>query len=250
MKKILQYLAPYLSLPGFCQWSHRWWPWTAGFCLLLWIAGLVQSLFLSPVDYQQGEAVRMMYVHVPAAIWSLSVYSIMGIASLASLIWRTKLMDVLAQASAPIGLSFTVIALATGSIWGKPMWGTWWVWDARLTSELILLFFYMGYIALQKAAEDHRQASRLSAILAVIGLLDVPIVHYSVRWWNTLHQTSSFENISRPQIAASMLWPLLMMMAAFGLYYVTLLFLSMRTQIVTQHADRLWVKRLVQEQRC
>lgn len=194
--------------------------------LLLGI-GLGGGLFLAPTDYQQGDMFRVMYVHVPSAILSLLIYSIMGLSSLCYLIWKTKIHDKLARSSAPIGFGFTLVTLVSGAIWGKPMWGAYWVWDARLTSELILAILYLGYIGLDKACEQHPARLRLLAYFAVFGLIDVPIVHYSVQWWYTLHQGQSL-SATVVKIHPAMLWPLLFCLGGFFMFYCANLCLRLR----------------------
>lgn len=195
-------------------------------------AGLWYALFNSPSDYQQGESVRIMYVHVPSAWLGMMGYMIMAGASLVALVFRHPLADVCAKSAAPIGAVFCFLALVTGSLWGKPMWGTWWEWDARLTSMLILLFLYLGYIALWSTIEEPQRAGRAAAILALVGSINVPIVHYSVVWWNTLHQPASVFRADGPTIASSMLVPLLLMALGFTFFFVTLLMVRMRAEIL------------------
>ncbi|MFT4563517.1 MAG: heme exporter protein C, partial [Gammaproteobacteria bacterium] len=191
-------------------------PWLTGLCVLLFAVGLYTGLFVAPADYQQGESFRIIYVHVPAAWMSLFIYVVMASAAACGLIWHVKLGDMVARACAPLGAWFTFLALVTGSLWGKPMWGTYWVWDARLTSELILLFLYLGYIALQGAIDDRRVAARAGAIVALVGTVNLPIIHYSVEWWNTLHQGPTVSKLDAPSIAPSMLLPLLIMAVAYA----------------------------------
>ncbi len=209
-------------------------PWFAGLTLLLIFTGLYFGLFLSPDDYQQGATVRIMYLHVPAAWMSLFCYSMLAMGCGVSLIWKHPLADIAARATAPIGACFTFLALGTGALWGKPMWGTWWVWDARLTSVLILLFLYLGYIALNNAFDDPERASKASAILALVGFVNVPIIKFSVDWWNTLHQPASVLKIGGPTIHSSMLIPLVLMALAFKTYYIWVLLLRMRGEINIQ----------------
>ena len=218
-------------------------PWSAAAPALLLAFGLYLALFASPPDYQQGEAVRIMYVHVPAAWMALFVYSVMAAASAAALVWRHPLADIAAQAASPIGASFTFVALVTGSLWGKPMWGTWWVWDARLTSVLVLFFLYLGHIALSRAFDDPTRGSRAAALLAVVGFVNVPIIHFSVVWWNTLHQPSSVFRMGGPTIAPAMLVPLLVMALGFTCYFVTVLLLRVRMELA---ARKLRVLRLAE----
>src|SRR6185436_16318944 len=175
-----------------------WFAWPAG---LLIAVGLYGGVVLAPPDYQQGDAFRIVYVHAPSAWLSMFVYGTMAATAAIGLVWRIKLAHAVAAASAPIGASFTILALATGSIWGKPMWGTWWVWDARLTSELLLLFLYLGYMALRASFDDPQRADRASAVLALVGVINVPIIHYSVEWWTTLHQPASVTKLDKPSIA-------------------------------------------------
>lgn len=225
--------------------SGRLIPWLAVICGALMLAGLVGGLVLAPPDYQQGDGFRIMYVHVPSAWMSLFVYVCMAGASAVALIWKIKMADVMAACSAPIGASFTFLALVSGSLWGKPMWGTYWVWDGRLTSELILLFLYLGYIGLQAAIEDRRNAARASAVLALVGVVNVPIIHYSVQWWTTLHQGPSVISLDHSNIATSMLIPLLLMGLAFTLFYATIVLVRARTAVLEQERRSQWVRELV-----
>jgi heme exporter protein C len=210
--------------------------------------GLLAGLFVAPIDYQQQEAVRMMYIHVPCAILSLAVYTIIAMMSLIYLIWKIKLADIIAKVSAPFGAVVTVVALLSGSLWGKPMWGAWWVWDARLTSELILLFLYLGYIGLRGAIRDQHIASKVSAILAVVGVIDIPIIHFSVEWWHTLHQGASISKFAKPAIAAAMLYPLLSVVIGLYMLYVALVCIESRTEILWRERNSKWVKNLLEEQ--
>ncbi len=210
-----------------------WFAWPAG---LLIIGGLYFALIASPADYQQGETVRIMYVHVPSAWMALFVYSSMAIASAVGLIWKHPLAHLSAEAAAPIGTCFTFLCLFTGSLWGKPMWGTWWVWDARLTSVLVLFFLYLGYMALNSAFDDPSRGERSAAILALIGFINVPIIKFSVDWWNTLHQPASVVKMSGPAIHASMLIPLLMMAVGFTLFFFAVLLIRMRALMLARRA--------------
>jgi len=216
----------------FYQQSGRLLPWLAILTLLLFTTGLVWGLAFAPADYQQGNGFRIMYVHVPAAVFSMGVYVAMAIAGGIGLIWRIKVAAMVARSCAPIGAAFTFLALATGSLWGKPMWGAWWVWDARLTSELILLFLYLGYMALQEAIEERDTADRASAVLALVGLINIPIIHYSVEWWYTLHQGATILKLGKPSIAPAMLWPLLVMLAAYGLLALLVVLLRTRNEVL------------------
>ncbi|HJP34368.1 MAG TPA: heme ABC transporter permease [Gammaproteobacteria bacterium] len=232
----------YASPVYFYAWSRMAAPWFALTCALLFAAGLAGALFFAPADYQQGESFRIIYVHVPAAWMSLFVYLVMASAGALGLIWHVKLGDIIARASAPLGAWFTFLTLATGSLWGKPMWGTYWVWDARLTSELILLFLYLGYIALQGAIEDRRVAARAGAILALVGTVNIPIVHYSVEWWNTLHQGPTVSKFDAPSIETSMLIPLLIMSLAYTLYFFAVILVRVRCEILEFERNTVWVK--------
>ncbi len=223
-------------------------PWSTALTVALLGLGLYFALLASPADYQQGESVRIMYVHVPAAWMALFVYSCLAAASAVALIWKHPVADLVAKASAPIGACFTFIALATGSIWGKPMWGVWWVWDARLTSVLILFFFYMGHIALTSAFEDASRSERAAAILALVGFINIPVIKWSVDWWNTLHQPASMIRMDGPAIHTSMLAPLLIMAAAFTAYYVTVLILRLRGEILTRKIGALRMTRIQDRQ--
>ncbi len=207
-------------------------PWCAGLTGILIAAGLYLAFFVAPADYQQGESVRIMYVHVPSAWMALFVYTGIAAASAVALIWRHPLADLIAKASAPLGAGFTFLALVTGSLWGKPMWGTWWVWDARLTSVLVLFFLYLGHMALMNAFDDLARGRKAAAILALVGFVNVPIIHFSVEWWSTLHQPSSMLRMDGPAIHPSMLWPLLAMALGFKFYYVTLLLLRVKSELL------------------
>jgi heme exporter protein C len=207
-------------------------PWCAGATALLLGAGLVLALFVAPPDYQQGEAVRIMYVHVPAAYMASLIYFFVALASAVALIWRHPLADIAAQEAAPLGAGFTLICLVTGSLWGEPMWGTWWVWDARLTSVLVLFFLYLGYIALVNAFDDPARGSRAGAILALVGVVNLPIIKFSVDWWSTLHQPESIFRLGGPTIATSMLWPLGIMALGFTLFSATILLVRMRSRLL------------------
>ncbi len=206
-------------------------PWLLGSAFGLLLVGLFLGLIMAPPDYQQGDAARIMYVHVPAAWMAMFVYGCMALASAVAFIWKHPLADVAAKASAPIGCIFTALALITGMLWGKPMWGAWWVWDARLTSVLILFFMYLGYIVLWSAIEDHARAARAARILALEGAINIPIIKFSVDWWNTLHQGATVFRADGPSITSSMLIPLLVMAVAYNVLYAGLLLIRMRAEI-------------------
>lgn len=216
-----------------------WFAWTAGLAI---VAALYGGLVLAPPDYQQGEGFRIIYVHAPSAWMSLMVYTVMAAAAAVGLIWRMKVAHAVAAASAPIGASFTVAALATGMLWGRPMWGTYWQWDPRLTSELLLLFLYLGYMALRSSIEDPQRADRASALLAIVGVVNVPIIHYSVDWWNSLHQTASVMKFDKPAMPASMLVPLLVMLLGFTLFYAAVLLTRLRGELLRRERSASWLK--------
>lgn len=206
-------------------------PWAAAIAVVLTVAGLYLALLVAPPDYQQGEAYRIMFVHVPAAWMALMIYAMMAVASVAGLVWRHPLAEISARAAAPIGATFTAVALFTGSVWGKPMWGTFWVWDARLTSVLILFFLYLGYIALYDAFDDRSRGARAASILCLVGSVNLPIIKFSVDWWNTLHQPASILRIEGPAVHSSMLMPLLIMFGAFLCYFLVVHILRTRAEL-------------------
>jgi len=216
-------------------------PWSAAAAVLLFGVGLTYALVLSPPDYQQSETVRIMYVHVPAAWMAMGAYAFLALASAVAIVWRHPLADLAAKACAPIGAGFTAIALVTGALWGQPTWGTWWVWDARLTSVLILLFLYLGYMALWNAFDDQSRGARAAGILALVGVVNLPIIKFSVDWWNTLHQPASITRIGTPAIDPSMLTPLLLMAAAYLAFFVTLLLLRTRAEIAARRVRTLQI---------
>jgi heme exporter protein C len=220
-------------------------PWLLGLAALAIAYGLVGGLTLAPPDYQQGEAYRMIYVHVPSAILSLTVYTVMAVASGIALIWRIKIGHAVAAASAPIGASFAILALITGSLWGKPMWGTYWAWDPRLTSELILLFLYVGVMSLRSAFEDPLRGDRAAALLAVVGVVNVPIVHFSVVWWNSLHQGATIVRLGAPKMPGSMLWPLLSMWLGFMLFYGAVLCMRLQAEVLNRERQANWVREAI-----
>ena len=214
-------------------------PWTTGATVILIVAGLYFAFAASPPDYQQGQTVRIMYVHVPSAWMAMFAYAFIVVASAVGLIWKHPVAHVGALAAAPIGACFTLICLATGSLWGKPMWGTWWVWDARLTSVLILFFLYLGFIALANAFDDSSRGEKASAILALIGGINLPIIKFSVDWWNTLHQPASVSKIDMPSIHSSMLTPLLLMGIGFTALFVTLVIIRVRAELASRRINAL-----------
>jgi heme exporter protein C len=220
-------------------------PWLLGAAALALGYGLIDGLAIAPLDYQQGDAFRMIYVHVPSALLSLTIYTVMAAASAVALIWRIKVGHAVAAASAPIGASFTLAALVTGSLWGRPMWGTYWAWDPRLTSELILLFLYVGVMSLRSAFEDPARGDRAAALLAVVGVVNVPIVHFSVVWWNSLHQGATVVRLGAPKMPGSMLWPLLAMWLGFMLFYGAVLCMRLQGELLNRERLALWVREAI-----
>lgn len=233
------------SPPYFYDASRRWAQWLAWPGLVLIAVTLVEGLVFVPADYQQGDVFRIIYIHVPSAWLSLFGYTSMAMAGVIALVWRLKLAEVYIVAAAPVGASFTLLALATGAIWGEPTWGTWWVWDARLTSELMLLFLYLGVLALHGAIESPRTAARACALLAVVGVINVPIIHYSVLWWNTLHQGATVRLSGQSTMDSDMLWPLLTGALGFTLMFGWLTLWGMRLQLLWRERRSRWVTRMV-----
>ncbi len=223
----------------FLRFARAVFPWAAGISAASIVAGLVLGLYVVPSDYQQGDAYRIIFVHVPTAWMALFIYVAMAVASAAALIWRHPLADLVAKSSAPVGACFTFLALLTGALWGEPMWGRPWVWDARITSMLVLFFFYLGYIALHYAFEDPTKGARAAAILALVGVINVPIVKFSVDWWNTLHQPATISKLDAPSIHPSMVAPLLLMALGFTAYYFTVLILRVRSEIAARRIRNL-----------
>jgi heme exporter protein C len=234
------------SPPHFYRLAETLIPWLYAPGLLLIGYGVYAGLFLAPPDYQQGDAFRIIYVHVPSAYLSMMAYMIMAVSAGIGLIWRIKLSHAVAAAAAPLGAWFTFLALATGSIWGRPMWGTWWEWgDPRLTSELVMLFLYFGYMALRGAIDDTARADRASAVLALVGAVNVPIIHFSVQWWSSLHQGPTLIKKGGPAIDAAMLYPLLAMIFGFTFIFGALLMRRVRTEVLYRERRTRWVRDLV-----
>jgi heme exporter protein C len=231
---------PSLANPAiFLSVVRRTLPWLATATAALFALGLWLALFVAPPDYQQGETSRIMYLHVPAAWMAMFVYGVMAAAAVGTLVWRHPLADAAQKAAAPLGAGFTFVCLVTGSLWGKPMWGTYWVWDARLTSVLVLFILYLGLITLWRAIDEPGRAARATAILTLVGVVNIPIIKFSVDWWNTLHQPASVFRLGGPTIAASMLWPLLVMALAYTLLFVTLHLMAIRNEILRRRVARL-----------
>ena len=229
---------------NFYRISKKLIPWFLYPFIALTLVGLYWALIVSPPDYQQGESVRIMYVHVPAAWMSLFIYVVMAVAGAIGLIWQIKLANVVASVSAPIGAAFTFLALVTGAVWGKPMWGTWWVWDARLTSELILLFLYLAYISLNNAFDNPKTAAKASSVLAIVGLVNIPIIYYSVEWWNSLHQGSSV-SVTKVSMQIDMFYALLLISFAFKFLYGALVLMRARDEVLIREQNSRWVKAIV-----
>src|SRR6187402_2999083 len=233
------------SAPYMYGFARRWAPWFGGAAVLLMVIALYGGLVLAPLDYQQKDAYRIVYVHAPSATLSLAIYTTMAIAAAVGLIWRMKVAHAAAAASAPIGAWFTVATLGTGMLWGKPMWGAYWVWDPRLTAELVLLFLYFGYMGLRAGIEDPVKADKASAMLAVVGVVNVPIIKFSVEWWNSLHQTATVMQMGKPKMDFDMLWPLLLMFVGFALYFITVLLTRLRAELLRRERNASWIREVV-----
>jgi heme exporter protein C len=223
--------------------ANRTLPYIWAATLILFIVGLYGALVSAPPDYQQGETVRIMFVHVPAAWLAMLVYTVMALASAVAIIFRHPLADVAAKAAAPIGAVFCFLALATGSLWGKPMWGAWWVWDARLTSMFVLFLLYVGYISIWQAIEEPGRAAMIARIVALVGFINIPVIKFSVDWWNSLHQPASVFKIGGPSIDTSILWPLLVMGLAYTFLFLALHLMSMRSEITARKLRNLQIAR-------
>jgi len=224
-------------------------PWFTAIAVVLTLVGLYLSFFVAPTDYKQGEGYRIIFVHVPASWMSMFIYVVMAVWSGIGLVFNTRLSSMMAQALAPTGAMFAFLALWTGAFWGKPMWGTWWVWDARLTSELILFFLYIGFIALQGAIDDPRRADRAGAILALVGVVNIPIIYFSVKWWNTLHQGASVTITKGSSMGQVMLVTMLIMVFAFWAYAIAVALARVRAIILEREKETTWVRELVGESR-
>ncbi|HTP38171.1 MAG TPA: heme ABC transporter permease CcmC [Steroidobacteraceae bacterium] len=231
----------YGSPPHFYRLAGRWLPWLSWGAALAIAAGLIGGLGLAPPDYQQGDGFRIIYVHAPAAWLSTMVYTVMAVSAAVGLIWRMGVAHAVSASCAPIGASFTAVALLTGMLWGRPMWGTYWEWDPRLTSELLLLFLYLGYLGLRNAIDDTARADRACAVLAIVGVVNVPIIHYSVIWWNSLHQAPSVMKFGRASMPASMLVPLLLMLLGFTLCFGALLLVRARGEVLRRERNARWI---------
>jgi heme exporter protein C len=240
MNRFLLWIHSFGAPPTFYRMASRWLPWLWTATLITGVVGLWLA-FTAPADYLQGESARIMYIHVPSAWMSMFIYAFMAVQGFCALVWRIKVCELLAMCAAPIGAGFTVVTLITGALWGRPTWGTYWVWDARLTSELVLLFLYLGVIALHNAIEDSRKASRAASLLAIIGLVNLPIIHYSVQWWNTLHQGNSINVFAaKSSIHPSMLWPLLCMAIATKLWFAASLLARSQVALLQLESGKAW----------
>ena len=228
--------------------AGRGWPWFAALASVLCAAGMWIGFAVAPTDFQQGEGYRIIFVHVPASWMSMVIYLAMAFWSVLLLVFNTRLSGMMTRALAPTGAIFAFLSLWTGALWGKPMWGAWWVWDARLTSELILFFLYLGYIALTSAIDDTRRADRAGALIAIVGAINVPIIYFSVKWWNTLHQGASVSLTKAPSMAQLMLWGMLLMALAFWMYAIALVLYRVRTYILQREAHTAWVQALPEVQ--
>ena len=234
------------SPPTFYRWSGKLTPWLWAIAVILLAVGMYIGLFRAPADYLQGDSARILYLHVPSAWMSMFIFGFMAICGAMALIWHVKISEILMICAAPIGLGFTAVTLITGSLWGRPTWGTYWVWDARLTSELVLLFLYFAVIGLFQAFDDRRKGARAAAILALIGLVNLPIIHYSVSWWSTLHQGSSISLLAgKNTIHPSMLWPLLIMALGTKVWFVASLLTRARTEVLDMESGKDWVQKLL-----
>ncbi len=238
----------YASPQSFYPVAGRMIPWFWGLAAIFFVVGLYISFFVAPTDFQQGEGYRIIFIHVPAAWMSMFIYLVMAFWAGLGLALNTRLSSMMAQALAPTGAIMAFLSLWTGAWWGKPMWGAWWVWDARLTSALILFFLYIGFIALQAAIDDARRADKAGAILALVGVVNVPIIYFSVKWWNTLHQGASVSLTKAPSMATTMLWGMLIMALAFWMYSIAVALTRVRAIILEREAHTEWVKELPEVQ--
>jgi heme exporter protein C len=235
----------FASPPWVYGFARRFAPWFGGAAAVMMLVALYGGLVVAPPDYQQKDAFRIVYIHAPCATFSLAVYTTMAVAAAVGLIWRMKVAHAVAAACAPVGAWLTVATLATGSLWGKPMWGTYWAWDPRLTSELILLFLYLGYMGLRAAIEDPTKADKASAVLAVVGIVNVPIIKYSVNWWNSLHQGATTKLLGDPDMDGSMVWPLLLMLLAFAFYLAAVLLVRLRAELLRRERNASWIREVL-----
>ncbi len=244
MWKFLYQLA---SPKYFYQWTGNIIPWLGSLALIALITGLMWGLFFAPADYQQQDAFRIIYIHVPSAFLSLSLYAFMFFLAVLLIVWRIKIAGLILVQTAKMGAWLAALALITGSIWGKPMWGTWWIWDARLTSEFILLILYLVVIATHQAFQNHEKGDKVVAILTMVGVVDLPIIHYSVYWWNTLHQGATITAFSQPKIHSSMLYPLLISLFGLSMFSIWQILSTSRNELLTREKKQHWVRAAVRE---
>ena len=248
MNPVVRWFHQLGSPPTFDRFAARWAPWCYAAAVLLLGWGLWQALFVVPADYQQGDSFRILYIHVPSAWMSMFVFALMAFYSAIALVWRIKLCEILAMACAPTGAAFTLITLATGSIWGKPMWGTWWDWDPRLTTQLVLLFLYLGVTGLYHAIYDRRAAARAAGLLAIVGVALLPVIRYSVVWWNSLHQGQTIRLLGESSMDSSMILPLWIMVFATKFWFLGSLLARARADNLRREAGKDWVSKLSQVQ--
>ncbi|PJE80020.1 Heme exporter protein C [invertebrate metagenome] len=227
----------------FFKTTGRWLPWLQAISGLMLCIGLIWGIAFTPADYLQGNSYRIIYIHVPVAFLAQSIYVLMALAGVIMLVWRIKIADMFIASCTPVGASFTLLALLTGSIWGKPTWGTWWVWDARLTSMLILLFLYLGIMALRSALKP-KTAAKACSLMVIIGVINIPVIKFSVQWWSTLHQGSTLTLTEKPPIAPEMLWPLLFCIAAFYLFFISVMIARLHNEILARERRTYWVRQL------
>lgn len=237
----------YAGPQAFYGLAGRLWPWFAALAAVLGVWGLWLGFMVAPADAQQGEGYRIIFVHVPVSWMSMVIYLAMAFWSVLGLTFNTRISGMMTRALAPTGAMFAFLSLWTGALWGKPMWGAWWVWDARLTSELILFFLYLGYIALTSAIDDQRRGDRAGALIAIVGAINVPIIYFSVKWWNTLHQGASVSLTKSPSMAQVMLWGMLLMAFCFWFYTIALVLFRVRTTILQRESHTAWVQAIAQE---
>ncbi len=243
MNPVIRWFHQLGSPPYFDRFAARWAPWAYAAALLTMAIGLYGALFVVPPDYQQGDSFRILYIHVPSAWMSMAVFAAMAFYAVIALVWRIKLCEILAMACAPIGAAFTLITLVTGSIWGKPMWGTWWDWDPRLTTELVLLFLYLGVMGLYAAIEDRRTAARAASLLAIVGVVMLPVIRYSVVWWNSLHQGATIRMFGESSMDPSMMPPLWWMIVGTKFWFVGSLLVRARADNLQREANRDWARK-------
>ena len=244
MNPLLRWFHQLGSPPTFDRFAARWAPWAYALGAALMAVGMYMALFVVPADYQQGDSFRILYVHVPSAWMSMAIFALMALYAAIALIWRIKLCEILAMACAPSGAAFTLITLVTGSIWGKPMWGTWWDWDPRLTTELVLLFLYLGVMGLYGAIDDRRNAARAAGLLAIVGVVLLPVIRYSVVWWNSLHQGQTIRLLGESSMDPSMLQPLIWMIIGTKLWFIGALVQRARADNLRREAGKDWVAQL------